>query len=182
VIKSLAGLVMLSLIGTLMIGCTGVPKGLEPVRGFEPDRYLGTWYEIARLDHRFERGLSHISADYQRDGDAIKIVNRGYKAAKGEWKEANGRATFLGESDVASLRVVFQWPFAGGYHVFQLDKENYQWAMVTGPTRGYFWLLSRTPQMDEALREDLLARAADAGFARDKFIIVDHAGTPPEGE
>jgi apolipoprotein D and lipocalin family protein len=105
-------------------GCTSVPQGLRPVNDFKPDRYLGTWYEIARLDHSFERGLTQVTAEYsKRDDENIQVVNRGYDAASGKWREAKGVASFVGSPDVASLKVTFFWPFYGGYHVIALDRE-----------------------------------------------------------
>ncbi|HSQ70040.1 MAG TPA: lipocalin family protein, partial [Steroidobacteraceae bacterium] len=96
--------------------CGRVPEGIEPVSDFDIDRYLGTWFEIARLDHRFERGLTDITARYRlRDGGGVDVLNRGWDAAKGEWREAEGKARFVGSEDVASLEVSFFGPFYGGY-------------------------------------------------------------------
>jgi len=107
------------------LGCTGVPKGLVPVTGFEADRYLGKWYEVARLDHRFERGLTDVTATYAKQDDgAISVVNRGYSEEDGEWKEIFGTARFRGDPAVGSLKVTFFWPFYGGYHIIALDKER----------------------------------------------------------
>ncbi|WP_082888473.1 lipocalin family protein [Marinobacter sp. LQ44] len=108
----------------LLTGCTGLPKGIEPVTGFDQDRYLGTWYEIARLDHSFERSLSQVTADYTLNDDgSIKVINRGYNAEKGEWKEAQGRAKFVGDSEVGHLKVSFFGPFYASYVVFELDDD-----------------------------------------------------------
>jgi apolipoprotein D and lipocalin family protein len=166
----------------LLAGCTGVPEGLTPVRPFALERYLGTWYEIARLDHRFERGLDDVTATYARNPDgSVAVVNRGLERASCRWKEAQGRATFLGAADSASLAVTFFWPFAGGYHVFALDTEAYGWALVSGPTRDYLWLLARRPDMPVAEREALIARARDAGFDVGSLILVRHGGAPCPG-
>ncbi|MFA0071671.1 lipocalin family protein, partial [Vibrio breoganii] len=108
----------------------------------------GTWYEVARLDHSFERGLSNISAEYSlRDDGGVKVVNRGYSLEKGEWNEAEGKAYFVEESDQGYLKVSFFGPFYGAYVVFELDKEGYQYAFVSGPDTDYLWLLSRTPEV-----------------------------------
>lgn len=147
----------------LMAGCQlAPPPGVIPVQGFMLDRYLGRWYEIARLDHRFERGLSRVTATYVREGDGLKVINRGYDAAAGRWREATGRASFLGAEDVASLKVSFFGPFYGGYHVFALGPD-YRWALVMGPSPDYFWILSREPAMPEPLYASLLATARQAG-------------------
>jgi apolipoprotein D and lipocalin family protein len=162
------------------LGCTGVPKGLQPVTGFEPERYMGKWYEIARLDHRFERGLTDVSATYMlRDDGAVTVVNRGYDPEDAEWDDVEGVARFRGDPSVASLKVTFFWPFYGGYHVIALDREGYGWAMVAGPSRGYLWILSRTGQLAPAVLDRLVQQAADWGFATDDLIFVDQ--TRPDG-
>ncbi len=123
----------------VLTGCSsvGVPEGLEPVSGFDADRYLGRWHEIARLDHSFERGLTNVTADYAlREDGAISVLNCGYNPEKREWEDAEGVARFLGPRDVASLKVSFFGPFYGGYHVLALDAD-YQWSVVSGPDRGY---------------------------------------------
>lgn len=166
---------LLSLLCLLFGGCTGIPDGLVPVESFQLERYLGTWYEVARLDHSFERGLSRVTADYSlRDDGRVKVVNRGYDEKSGEWKSAEGVAAFVGSSDVAHLKVSFFGPFYGAYVVFALDRENYQYAMVCGPSRDYLWLLSRRPQLDEGMKKKLVARAEAFGFGVDGLIFVTH--------
>jgi apolipoprotein D and lipocalin family protein len=162
------------LLALILAGCTGVPEGITPVSGFEPERYLGTWYEIARLDHSFERGLSSVTATYSaRDDGGIDVVNRGLDAGSGEWKTAEGRAYFVDGRDRGYLKVSFFGPFYGAYVVFELDAD-YRHALVAGPSRDYLWLLARTPEPDPAVVERLLARAAEAGFEVDALIRVDH--------
>ena len=159
----------------LQSGCAGTPEGVEPVRGFELDRYLGTWYEIARLDHRFERGLSEVTATYSlRVDGGVQVVNRGYRSADGEWDEAVGKAYFVGDPDIGHLKVSFFGPFYGGYNVIELDKTAYQYSLVAGPDRSYLWILSRTPEMDPGPLEALVARAGQLGFATDELIFVAH--------
>ena len=159
----------------LLGGCTRLPQGIQPVQNFELNRYLGKWYEIARLDHSFERGLSHVTAEYTLgDTGAISVVNRGYSQAKGEWKEAKGRATFVRSSDEGYLKVSFFGPFYGAYIVFELDHSDYDYAMVCGPDRDYFWLLARQPKLSDAVQTSLIARAKELGFATEKLIWVVH--------
>jgi apolipoprotein D and lipocalin family protein len=154
-------------------GCTGVPNGLEPVTGFQVDRYLGKWYEIARLDHRFERGLTDVSATYEkRDDGAISVLNRGYSESDGEWKEVRGVARFRGSPTVGSLKVSFFWPFYGGYHIIALDKQDYQHALVTGSSRSYLWILSRQKKLDKKTLDGLVQQATKMGFPTDKLIYV----------
>jgi apolipoprotein D and lipocalin family protein len=108
----------------LLAGCTGIPDGIKPVSGFKIERYPGKWYEIVRLDHSFERGLSDVTANYRtRPDGGIDVLNRGYDTKNGAWREANGIAYFLGGPDIASLKVSFFGPFYGGYHVMALDPD-----------------------------------------------------------
>jgi len=163
------GLLAIFLLG----GCSSPPKGIEPVGGFQADRYLGMWYEIARLDHSFERGLSRVTAEYSRRADGgIDVVNRGYDAKRGDWKEARGVARFVGTSDVASLKVTFFWPFSGGYHVIALGSD-YEYAMVTSSSRSYLWILARHRKLDTPVLEELLTRARGWGFRTEDLIFVE---------
>ncbi len=163
----------------LLLGaCTGTPAGIEPVHDFDLDRYLGTWYEIARLDHRFERGLSRVTASYSlRDDGGVNVINRGYDAAAGEWNEAVGRAYFIERPDVGRLKVSFFGPFYGGYNVIVLD-EDYRFAMVTGPTRDYLWILARTPVLESPLLQDLVERARALRYEVDQLIFVEQLPDP----
>ncbi len=159
----------------MLAGCTGVPDGVVVVEGFELDRYLGRWYEIARLDHRFERGLTSVTATYsRRDDGGVQVVNRGFDEAAGEWQEAVGKAYFVGAEDVGRLKVSFFGPFYGGYNVIALDKAGYRYAMVAGPDRSYLWILAREPALDAATLETLVAEARRLGFPADELIYVDH--------
>ena len=157
----------------LMTGCTGVPKGIEPVTGFDQRRYLGTWYEIARLDHSFEEGLSQVTAEYSLNNDgSIKVVNRGYNAEAGEWKEAEGRAVFVDAPDVGHLKVSFFGPFYASYVVFELD-DQYTTAYITGYDRDYLWLMSRTPEVSDEVLEAFRKRAEAEGFELGELILVE---------
>lgn len=167
----LLGLVLL----TTLAACTRVPEGLQPVTGFDLNRYLGTWYEIARLDHSFERGLQNVSAVYtlKPDGD-IAVLNRGYNIEEKRWEEEEGNARFVGDPHVGSLKVSFFGPFYGGYHVLALDRD-YHYAMLTGPSRKYLWILSRQETLPEDVLQGLLHQAKVWGFDTDKIIRVSHA-------
>ncbi len=159
------------LLSLLAAGCTGVPEGVHPVSGFQLDRYLGAWHEIARLDHSFERGLADVSASYSRRPDGgVEVLNRGYDAATGQWRSARGRAYFLDDPGIGSLKVSFFGPFYGGYHVFALDPD-YRWALVAGYDHAYLWVLARERELPPAVLEDLLARARTAGFDTDALIF-----------
>lgn len=150
-----------------------VPQGVQAVSGFDAQRYMGTWYELARIDHRFEKGLSRTTANYSLNADGtVKVINRGFDAAKNEWREAEGKARFMGDPSVAALKVSFFGPFYGGYNVVSLD-DNYQTSLVIGSDRSYFWLLSREPHIPQAQRQALLAKAQSFGIDLDQVIHVE---------
>lgn len=163
----------------LMLGaCASVPEGITPVRGFELERYLGRWYEIARLPHDFERGLTHVTATYSRNPDgSVRVVNRGYSSEKGKWEEAVGRARFAGPADTGFLKVSFFGPFYGAYVVFELDPQ-YGHAFVTGNSRDTLWLLARDPEVPAALYDHFVERAAREGFDTRQLIRVPQTGEP----
>jgi apolipoprotein D and lipocalin family protein len=162
----------------LLAGCSGVPKGLQPVTGFDVQKYLGHWNEIARLDHRFERGLTDVTADYRKLPDGrIGVINRGFDAKKNKWKEAEGVARFQDRPDVGSLEVSFFGPFYGAYNVLVLDPQ-YRYAMVAGPNRNYLWILARSQHLDPETLAALVERAKGWGFATGKLIYIEHKHTP----
>ena len=151
----------------------GIPENVKPVDNFKLDKYLGRWYEIARLDHSFERGLTRVTADYSmRDDGGVKVLNRGFSAEKNIWKEAEGKAYFVDKTDLGYLKVSFFGPFYGSYVVFELDHENYQYALVCGPNKSYLWILSRTPKIKNDVKDDLLKKASALGFDTSKLIFV----------
>ena len=158
---------------SLLLCCTGTPAGLHPVAPFDAERYLGRWYEIARLDHSFERGLSQVTATYSRNQEgSIKVLNRGYDAKRQAWKEAEGKAWFVEGVDKGHLKVSFFGPFYGGYNVLVLDKE-YEHALVSGPNRDYLWILARTPTLPEATYQALVQQAKAMGFASEQLLRVE---------
>lgn len=163
-LKWMAAVLMAAGMG--LVGCRTVsmPAGLKPVKDFSIDRYAGTWYEIARLDHRFERDMVKVMATYTlRDDGRIGVLNRGFDAKRNVWKSADGVAEFAGDPRVGQLQVNFWGPFWGAYNIVALDAD-YQWAVVCGPDHSYFWILSRQPKMDKALLEKLVAKAREWGF------------------
>lgn len=161
------------LLALLLASCTGVPKGLKPVEEFDVNRYVGTWYEIARLEQRFEKGLDNISAHYSLMEDGgLKVVNQGRNQETGEWKKAEGKAYFIDQPTVGRLKVSFFGPFYGSYNIIALDNENYQYAMVTGANRSYLWILARTKTLPKETLDALIEKARRLGFATDKLIRV----------
>ncbi|WP_087019724.1 lipocalin family protein [Thaumasiovibrio subtropicus] len=158
----------------VMTGCLGKPENVEPVQDFELDRYLGKWYEIARLDHSFERGLDGVTAEYSMRGDGgVKVVNRGIDIETGQLDEAVGKAYFVNSADEAFLKVSFFGPFYGSYIVWDLE-ENYQYAFVSGPDLDYLWLLSRTPDIAPEVVVDFQRKAEAIGFDVSQLIYVNH--------
>lgn len=165
----------------LLLGaCTGKPENVEPIQNFELDNYLGEWYEIARLPHPFEEGLSHVTAQYSpRDDGGISVINRGYKAESGEWEQAEGKAYFVDAPNVGHLKVSFFGPFYASYVIFTLD-DSYDFAMVTGPDKDYLWILSRTPTLPDETVDALVSQAAQKGYATGDLIYVDQKNRPQE--
>lgn len=161
----------------LLASCTGVPENIKPIESFEVNRYLGTWYEIARLDHRFERGLSQVTAEYSlREDGGVKVINKGYSQEDKEWKSAEAKAYFVDRPEIGHLKVSFFGPFYSSYVIFDLEKAGYQYALVSGSDKDYFWILARQPNLDPALLNQLIEKAKALGFATDKLIRVEHSG------
>lgn len=165
----------------LVAGCasTAPPAGVTAVSPFDLQRYQGRWYEIARLDHRFERGMTNVSAEYtpQPDG-SVRVVNRGYQPESGNWREAVGKGLFTGPSHVGSLKVSFFGPFYGGYHVVALDPD-YRWALVLGADTEYCWILARDKALGAAARDAIVARAKALGVDTSALIWVRHDRQDP---
>src|SRR5690606_9266410 len=152
------------LCGLLLTACTGMADGIRPVTGFHLDHYLGNQYEIARLDHSFERGLEEVSPSSSlRDHGGITEIHRG-KQTTGSWREAEGKAYFVDKPDEARLKVSFFGPFYGGYNVIDLDPD-YQLSLVTSYNHDYLWILSRSPNPPKAKVDALVAKARGLGFA-----------------
>jgi len=164
---------LFGVVSLLLTGCGGYPQNITPVQQFDVNRYLGKWYEVARLDHSFERGLEQVSAEYTLlDNGRVKVVNRGFSTKNNEWKEAIGKAFLAGRTDEGYLKVSFFGPFYSSYVVFGLDEENYQYAYVSGPNHSYLWLLSRTPKVEEEVITRFVDTAKEKGFDTEKLIYV----------
>lgn len=151
--------------------CVKVPPGITPVSNFDGERYLGTWYEIARMDNRFERGLFNVTATYSNNPNGtIKVENRGYKLSDEEWKSAIGKAKFVEEPDVGFLKVAFFGPFYASYVVYELG-DDYDYAFVTGMNKDFLWLLSRTPTVPENLVQRFKEQAIEDGYNMDNMVF-----------
>lgn len=157
----------------LLSGCLAIPEGIQPVENFELNRYLGKWYEIARLNHSFERDLEAVTAEYSmRDDGGIRVINSGRNIETQKSQQAEGRAYFVEDPNLGYLKVSFFGPFFGSYVVFELDK-NYQYAFVAGNTKNYLWLLARTPKVSEDLINKFTSRALQLGFDTNQLIFVN---------
>ncbi|MBU2980156.1 lipocalin family protein [Alteromonas sp. C1M14] len=157
----------------LLASCTSVPDGVKPVENFDADRYLGNWYEIARLPHSFEEGLSNVTATYTlRDDGGINVLNKGFNDESGEWEEAEGKAYFVENPSIGYLKVSFFGPFYASYVVVSVD-ESYRYALVSGPDRSYLWVLSRTKTLAPDTLDSLVDKAEALGYDVSQLIYVN---------
>ena len=171
--------ILLILITTLLLSsCIGIPKNVKVVDSVDASQYLGTWYEIARLDHTFERDLEKVTATYSMREDAgIKVINRGFNTKTHEWEAAEGKAYFIDplnadKTNTGRLKVSFFGPFYGAYNIMVLDKPYYNYVMICGPDKSYLWILARTPQLTYPIKQHLIAQAKELGFDTEKLIHV----------
>ncbi|MHA4893321.1 lipocalin family protein [Pedobacter sp. PWIIR3] len=147
-----------------------IPKGATAVKPFEKEKYLGKWYEIARMDFKFEKNLSNVTAEYSAAEEGlIKVKNRGFDTVKNAWKESVGKAKSVRDPREARLKVSFFGPFYAGYNVIAIDKE-YRYALVAGNNLKYLWILSRTPNIPESVKENYLKKASALGYATNELI------------
>lgn len=172
----------------LLTSCMGVPENVKVVDGVNAEQYLGTWYEIARLDHRFERGLDNVTAHYEQNEDgSIKVTNRGYNRKDEAWNSAEGKAYFLEKPNaddtyLGKLKVSFFGPFYGAYNIIALDKVYYNYVMICGPNKDYLWILSRTPELTYPIKQHLMSQAKELGFDTDSLIHVNQNPDIPNYE
>jgi apolipoprotein D and lipocalin family protein len=151
-----------------------IPDGATAVSPFDVKKYLGTWYEIARMDYRFERRLSNVSATYTVKGNGdIKVDNKGYSAEKQAWRESIGKAKFVKNANQGRLKVSFYGPFYAGYNIIDLD-EQYKYALVAGNNLNYLWILSRKTTIPAKIKERFLAKAKELGYDTEALIWTKH--------
>ncbi len=154
-----AGGVLASLALLSIASCKSIPTHIKPVKPFVLEKYLGKWYEIARIDFRFEKGLNNVTATYTiKDDGMIKVDNKGYDYAKDKWKESIGKAKFARNENEGMLRVSFFGPFYAGYNVIAVDEE-YKYALVAGDNYNYLWILSREKTIPEDVKQSYLTIA-----------------------
>lgn len=174
--RYVAGTLALMGIGLILTSCssTTIPEKAQAVQNFEKEKYLGKWYEIARLDFKYEKGLNNTTAEYSlKDNGMIKVDNKGYDYKKEEWEQSIGKAKFVGDENVAMLKVSFFGPFYAGYNVLAIDKD-YKYALVTGESLDYLWILSREKSIPAEIKEDYLQKAKDIGYKTEDLIWVEH--------
>jgi len=166
----------------------GVPDNVTVVDDINAEQYIGTWYEIARLDNRFERGLDNVTAHYElNEGGSIKVTNKGYNRKEGKWNVAEGKAYFLEPPNadnkyIGKLKVSFFGPFYGAYNIIALDKLYYNYAMVCGPDKEYLWILARTPELTYPIKQHLMSQAKELGFDTDSLVHVNQNPDIPNYE
>ncbi|MDF3076674.1 MAG: hypothetical protein K0S09_563 [Sphingobacteriaceae bacterium] len=173
--------VVLSLgaLAVLSSSCANIPKRARAVSNFDINRYLGTWYEIARFDFRFEKNLDNTMAQYSlKDDGNVDVLNSGYNFKKNEWTKAKGTAKFRGDKTVAELKVSFFGPFYSGYNVIALD-EDYKYALIAGKNLDYLWILSREKAIPDEIRARYLTLAQEIGYDTSKLIWVKHDRKSP---
>jgi apolipoprotein D and lipocalin family protein len=168
--------VSLSILGLIIFNsCSvGIPKGATAVQNFDSEKYLGTWYEIARFDYKFEKNMDNVTATYSKNSNGtIRVNNKGYNYVKKVWKESIGEAKFVNEKTEARLKVSFFKPIWAGYNVIDID-DDYQYALVAGNSLKYLWILSRTKEIPESIRQRFLEKAKNIGYNTDELIWVKH--------
>lgn len=158
-----------------LFSCASMPKGAVAVKPFDREKYLGRWYEIARMDFRFERNLSNVTATYSvNNNGTIKVDNRGFDTIKNEWKNAIGKAKLSGAGDEGRLKVSFFGPFYSAYNVIALDSD-YKYALVAGKNLKYLWILSREKTIPDSIRNSYLKIAGDLGFNITELVWTDQS-------
>lgn len=168
------GILKITVMILSFMSCSTIPKEATAVSPFYKEKYLGKWYEIARFDFRFERGLNNTTAEYSlNENGTIKVTNRGYNPLKNEWKQAVGKAKFVGPDTVAMLKVSFFGPFYGGYNVIAIDEE-YKYALVSGKSLKSLWFLSREKSVPDQIKENYLNIAEEIGFNTSDLLWIEH--------
>ena len=159
----------------VLVSCSPtIPEGAVAVTPFDSEKYLGKWYEIARIDFKYEKDLNNTTAEYSlNENGTIKVDNKGYNVKKQEWEQASGKAKFVGSDTVAMLKVSFFGPFYSGYNVLAID-DAYTYALVAGESLDYLWILSRETTIPDDVRSQYLQIAEGVGYDTDRLLWVKH--------
>ena len=162
----------------ILFSCSTIPKGTSAIQDFDKQKYLGKWYEIARMDFRFERNLNNVTATYTLNNDgSISVENRGFDYIQKKWKEAIGKAKFVGSTNVGMLKVSFFGPFYSGYNIIAIDSD-YKYALILGKNLDYLWILSRETTIPEEIKSKYLKMADDLGCKTSSLIWTEHSDLP----
>ncbi len=173
-IRKVYYLLILSVMMFGLISCATIPNGAVAVKPFDKEKYLGKWYEIARLDFKYERNLNNTTAEYSlNENGTIKVDNKGYNTVRNRWEQAVGKAKFVAEENTAMLKVSFFGPFYSGYNVIAIDKD-YKYALVAGKSLKYLWILSRETHIPDHIKNDFLKVAEDIGYNTSNLLWVKH--------
>lgn len=160
----------------LFISCSTIPKGVSAVRNFDKQKYLGQWFEIARMDFRFERNLNNVTATYSLNPDgSIKVVNKGFDYKQMKWKQAIGKAKFVESDNTGMLKVSFFGPFYSGYNVIAIDSD-YKYALIVGKSLDYAWILSRETKIPDDIKTRYLSILEGLGCKTSSLVWTEHNG------
>lgn len=172
--KKLSFLLINTVIMIGLFSCSTIPKGVKAVAPFDKGKYLGKWYEIARIDFKFEKDLNNTTAEYSLNSNGtIKVINKGYNPKKGKWEQAIGKAKFVGNDAIGMLKVSFFGPFYSGYNVIALDPD-YKYALVGGASYKYLWILSRETNIPDEIKNKYLKIAEDFGYNTSNLLWIVH--------
>jgi apolipoprotein D and lipocalin family protein len=151
-----------------------IPQNAKAVTNFDKSKYLGKWYEIARLDFKYEKGLNNVTAEYSlNDNGTIRVDNKGYNVKKDKWEESIGKAKFVKKDNIGMLKVSFFGPFYAGYNVIAVE-DNYKYALVAGESLKYLWILSRETTIPESVKADFLIKAREIGYEISDLVWTEH--------
>jgi len=172
--RQLASYILTFIISTGLYSCSTIPKGAVAVETFDKESYLGVWYEIARLDFKYEKNLNNTTAEYSLNKNGtIKVDNKGYNTIEEKWTQSIGKAKFIKSDTIGMLKVSFFGPFYGGYNVIAIDPD-YKYALIAGSSLDYLWILSRDTRIPDAIKNNYLKIAKDIGYTTADLIWVEH--------
>lgn len=158
------------------------------IDGIDASQFLGTWYEIARLDHSYERGLDNVTTHYERHKDgSLSVINKGFNRQDEEWNTTEGTANFVEAANadttyLGKLKISFPHLSNSAYNIIALDKVYYNYMMVSGKKKETLWILSRTPELTYPIKQHLVSQARGLGFATDELIYVNQNPDIPNYE
>lgn len=174
VYSAIAGAALLAIIAQKLCCGASIPKGVKAVKPFDLKKYMGKWYEIARLDFSHEKNLMNVTARYTlKKSGMVQVHNQGYDTKKDEWVQTKGKATLVDDPNEGRLQVSFFGPFYSGYNVVALDK-NYQYALVMGNNLKYLWILAREKFIPNDIKQSYLEMAKKAGYDVKKLVWTRH--------